>query len=65
MLSNEFIHRDRIAKVKTFPKGDFKGKEKGQKCSRWGCTNPAVSSREVGGKSLGACAKHKAEMSKD
>jgi hypothetical protein len=50
--------------TKTFPASDFGKAKSGQKCSRWGCDKPAVASREVGGKSLGACAAHKAEMTK-
>lgn len=50
---------------KEFPASDFHKAEDGKKCSRWGCDKPAVSSRSVGGKQLGACSEHKKEMTKD
>lgn len=50
--------------TKEFAASDFHKTEKGKKCSRWGCDKPAVASRSVGGKQLGACAEHKAEMTK-
>lgn len=54
--------RDDIEKSKEFPASDFNDSAKGQKCSRWNCGKPATSSRNVGGRRLGACAEHQKEM---
>lgn len=57
-------HPMAVAAAKTFPSSDFGKAKSDQTCSRWNCNKPAASNRESGGKSLGACAEHQAEMTK-